>query len=58
VKQYAYTVKNIGHQTYPQAMQKELSRVETEIDQGQLSNFNMQEISDRAFNEMEGGNDQ
>jgi len=50
--------KNIEHQIYLKAMQKELSQVETEIDQGQLSSFNMQEIADRAFNEMDGGNDQ
>ncbi|MDQ7073549.1 MAG: type II toxin-antitoxin system ParD family antitoxin [Gammaproteobacteria bacterium] len=48
--------KNIEHALYLQAMHKELSLAETEIDQGQLSSFNMQEITERAFNEMDSEN--
>jgi len=49
--------KNIEHQLYLQAMHKELSLAETEIDQGQLSSFNMQELTERAFNEIDRGNE-
>ncbi len=49
--------KNIEHQLYLQAMHKELSLVEEEIDQGQLSHFNMQELTERAFNEIDSEND-
>jgi len=45
--------KNIERQLYLQAMHKELSLTETEIDQGQLSSFNMQELTERAFNEID-----
>ena len=45
--------KNMEHQLYLQAMHKELSLAEIEIDQGKLSPFNMQEITDRAFNELD-----
>ncbi len=45
--------KNIERQLYLQAMHKELSQAEAEIDQGQLSSFNMQELTERAFNEID-----
>ena len=45
--------KNIERQLYLQAMHKELSEAEAEIDQGQLSSFNMQELTERAFNEID-----
>ncbi|MBL1321335.1 MAG: type II toxin-antitoxin system ParD family antitoxin [Methylophaga sp.] len=48
--------KNMEHQLYLQAMHKELSLAETEIDQGKLSRFNMHEITERAFNEMDSDN--
>lgn len=48
--------KNLEHQLYLQAMHKELSLAETEIDQGQLSSFNMHEITERAFNEIDSKN--
>jgi len=48
--------KNIEHQLYLQAMHKELALAETEIDQGQLSRFNMQEITERVFNEIDSEN--
>jgi len=48
--------KNMEHQLYLQAMHKELSLAETEIDQGQLSHFNMHELTERAFNEMDSDN--
>jgi len=38
-------------------MHKELSQAETEIDQGQLSSFNMQELTERAFNEIDSENE-
>jgi len=50
--------KNIEHQLYLQAMHKELSIVENEIEQGQISKFNMQEITERAFNEIDSENAQ
>jgi len=49
--------KNIGRQPYIQAMHKELSLAEAEIDQGQLSSFNMQELTERAFNEIDSENE-
>lgn len=49
--------KNIERQLYLQAMHKELSHAETEIDQGQLSSFNMQELTERAFNEIDSDNE-
>jgi len=49
--------KNIEYQLYQQAMHKELFLVEEEIDQGQLSHFNMQELTERAFNEINSEND-
>ncbi|NQY26421.1 MAG: type II toxin-antitoxin system ParD family antitoxin [Piscirickettsiaceae bacterium] len=50
--------KNIERQLYLQAMHKELSLAEAEIDQGQLSSFNMQELTERAFNEIDSENAQ
>ncbi len=50
--------KNMEHQLYLPAMHKELSLAETDIDQGKLSNFNMHEITERAFNEMDSENGQ
>ncbi len=49
--------KNIEHQLYLQAMQQELSRAEVEIEQGNISPFNMDEITKRAFQEMTSDND-
>ena len=49
--------KNIERQLYLQAMHKELSHAETEIDQGQLSSFNMQDLAERAFNEIDSENE-
>ena len=48
--------KNMEHQLYLKAMHKELSLAETEIDQGKLSLFNMHEITERAFNEIDSEN--
>jgi len=48
--------KNIERQLYLQAMHKELSLGETEIDQGQLSGLNMQVLTERAFNEIDSEN--
>jgi len=49
--------KNIERQLYLQAMHKELSHAEAEIDQRKLSNFNMQELTERAFNEIDSENE-
>jgi len=37
-------------------MRKELSLAEEDIDQGQLSRFNIQELTERAFNEIDSEN--
>lgn len=49
--------KNREHELYLQAMHKELSQAEAEIEQGQLSPFNMRELTERAFNEMDSENE-
>lgn len=49
--------KNIEHQFYLQALRQQLSHAEIEIEQGKISPFNMNEISERAFNEMATDND-
>ena len=48
--------KNMEHQLYLQAMHKELSLAEADIDQGKLSRFNMNEIAERAFKKMDSDN--
>jgi len=45
--------KNIELQLYLQAMHKELSLAGTEIDQGKLPSCNIQELTERAFNEVD-----
>jgi len=50
--------QSMEHALYLQAMHKELSLAESEIDQGQLSDFNMQALTERAFNEMDSENAQ
>jgi len=49
--------KHIERQLYLQAMHKELSHAEAEIDQGKLSSFNMQELTELAFNEIDSENE-
>ena len=47
---------NMEYPLYLQAMHKELSLAEVEVNQGQLSRFNMNEIAERAFKEMDSDN--
>ena len=47
--------KNLEHRLYLQNMHKELETASREIDQGEISPLNMEEITEKALNESSNG---